>query len=221
MATNLLEMIMSAQGGAAANQAGQSVGLNQSQTQAAIAALLPAVSSALKKNTQSPQGLGGLLQALQSGNHARYVDQPEAIAQPASIADGNAILGHLFGSKDVSRAVASHASQKTGIGDDILKKMLPMVAAMAMGGLSKQTQQPSIQSQLGQMAIQQMLGGSQKPGGGLGNLIAGVFGNGARRQQRKAHIQHQAGLGILGKMLDADGDGNLMDDVLEMAMNRR
>ena len=219
MATNLLEMIMSAQGGGAAQQAGQSLGLDANQTQSAIAALLPAVSSALKQNTQSPQGLAGLLQALQSGNHQQYIEQPETIAQESSIADGNAILGHLFGSKDVSRAVASHASQKTGIGGDVLKKMLPMVAAMAMGSLSKQTGHSSIKGQLAGLAIQQMLGGGRSAGG-LGGLLGSVLGGG-RRQQRQVQQQHQQGLGILGKMLDADGDGSLMDDVLQMAMNSR
>ena len=33
--------------------------------------------------------------------------------------DGNAILGHIFGSKDVSRGVANQAADLTGIGGDI------------------------------------------------------------------------------------------------------
>jgi hypothetical protein len=37
-----------------------------------------------------------------------------------------------------SRRVAGNASAQTGLGADILKKMLPVVAAMAMGALSKQ-----------------------------------------------------------------------------------
>ena len=139
MAMNLLDMIMSAQGGAAAQQAGQTLGLDQSQAQTAIAALLPAISSALKQNTQTPQGLAGLLGALQNGNHSQYVEQPEALARPETVADGNAILGHLFGSKEVSRAVAGRAAEQTGMSTDILKKMLPLVATMAMGSLSKQT----------------------------------------------------------------------------------
>jgi hypothetical protein len=48
-------------------------------------------------------------------------------------------LGHILGSKDVSRQVARSAAARTGIGEDILKKMLPVVAAMVMGSLSKQT----------------------------------------------------------------------------------
>lgn len=219
MATNLLDMILQAQGGASAQQAGQSLGLDQSQTQSAIAALLPAISSALKMNTQQPQGLGGLLGALQNGNHSQYIEKPELMGRPETITDGNAILGHLFGSKDVSRAVAGHAAEKTGIGADLLKKLLPMVATMAMGSLSQQTAQPDMKSQLAQLAIGQLMGGGAQKAG-LGGLLGGLLGGGQRRQQQQAQQTHQQGMGMLGKMLDADGDGSMMDDVLKMAMNQ-
>ena len=65
--------------------------------------------------------------------------------------DGNAILGHILGSRDVSRAVATNASSATGIGPDVLKKMLPVVATLAMGALAKQAA-----SQSGQFGRAQM-----------------------------------------------------------------
>ena len=218
MAMNLLEMIMSAQNGAAAQQAGAQLGLNQSQSQSAIAALLPAISSALKQNTANPQGLAGLLGALQNGQHEQYLDNPQMLGQPQTINDGNAILGHLFGSKEVSRAVAGRASEQTGIGSDVLKKLLPLVATMAMGSLSKQTKAPTMQSALTGLAMQHLMGGQKKSG--LGAILGAVTGaNG--RQQRQTQQTHQQGMGIIGKMLDADGDGSMMDDILEMAMNSR
>ena len=218
MAMNLLDMIMSAQGGATAQQAGAQLGLNQQQSQNAIAALLPAISSALKKNTANPQGLAGLLGALQGGQHEQYLENPQMLGQPQTVNDGNAILGHLFGSKDVSRAVAGHAAQQTGIGADVLKKLLPLVATMAMGSLSKQTKAPTMQSALTGLAMQHLMGGQKKSG--LGAILGAVTGaNG--RQQRQTQQTHQQGIGIIGKLLDADGDGSVMDDVLNMAMNSR
>ena len=211
-------MIMSAQGGNTAQQVGAQLGLNQQQSQSAIAALLPAISSALKQNTANPQGLAGLLGALQGGNHDQYLEKPETLGQAESITDGNAILGHLFGSKDVSRAVAGRASEQTGIGADVLKKLLPLVATMAMGSLSKQTRQPSMQSALTGLAMQHLMGGQKKSG--LGSILGAVTGVNAR-QQRQAQQTHQQGMGIIGKLLDADGDGSMMDDVLRMAMNKR
>lgn len=218
MAMNLLEMIMSAQNGAAAQQAGAQLGLNQQQSQSAIAALLPAISSALKQNTANPQGLAGLLGALQNGQHEKYLENPKMLGEPQTVNDGNAILGHLFGSKDVSRAVAGRASEQTGIGSDVLKKLLPLVATMAMGSLSKQTKQPTMQSALTGLAMQHLMGGQKKSG--LGAILGAVTGANAR-QQRQTQQTHQQGMGILGKLLDADGDGSMMDDVLQMAMNAR
>ena len=77
--------------------------------------------------------------ALAAGTHQRYLDDPSTITDAATVQDGNGILGHILGSKDVSRQVAVQASARTGIGTDVLKKMLPLVAALAMGALSKQT----------------------------------------------------------------------------------
>jgi hypothetical protein len=221
MAMNMMDMIMEAAGGNTAQQAGNQFGLSPQQSQQAIGALLPAISSAMKQNTASPQGLAGLLGALQNGGHEQYLENPQALAQNAQT-DGNAILGHLFGTKDVSRAVAGRAAEQTGIDSSVLKKMLPMVAMMAMGGMSKQTNNnQGIQGMLAQAAMQQLMGGGNSPSkGGIGGMLGGLLGGGGRqvKQQRKAH---QQGLGMLGKMLDADGDGNTMDDILGMVMNKR
>jgi len=232
MGMNMMEMIMQAAGGQAPQQVGQQFGLDQQQSQSAIAALLPAISSAMKQNTNNPQGLAGLLGALQNGSHDQYLDNPAQLGQPQAVNEGNAILGHLFGSKDVSRAVAGRAAEKSGVGADILKKMLPMVAMMAMGSLGKQTRGAGmfnsaggggLQGMIAQMAMQQLTGGAQAKGG-LGGLLGGLLGGGARRQQaqmqQQASSAHQQGLGMLGKMLDADGDGSSMDDILGMLMKR-
>ena len=218
---NMMDMIMSAAGGKAPQEIGQQFGLDANQSQNAISALLPAISSGLKQNASSPQGLAGLLSALQDGSHDQYLDNPANLSRPDVVEEGNGVLGHLFGSKEVSRAVAGKASEQSGVSSDILKKMLPMVAMMAMGSLNKQTrdqqQNGGFQSMLGQLASQQLMGGQKS---GLGSMIGGILGGGARKQSSNSQ-SHQQGLGMLGKMLDADGDGNTMDDVLGMMMNRK
>jgi len=216
---NLLDMITSAQGGAAKQQFASELGLSDDQATSALKALLPALSAGLKANTAKPGGVEALLGALQNGQHNQYIEQPERLGQPETINDGNAILGHLLGSKDVSRSVASAASQKTGIGDDVLKMALPMVASMVMGSLSKQTQDPDLGSQ-----IMGMLGGGQSQptqqssgGGLLGGLLGAVMGGGAKPQQQ----QGGGAMGMLGNLLDADGDGSPMDDIFQMVMKQR
>ena len=97
------------------------------------------------RNAASAGGLESLAGALSSGRHERYIDSPEALGGEDTIQDGNGILGHILGSKDASRQVARNAAAQTGIGEDMLKKMLPVVAAMTMGALSKQNSSTAFQ----------------------------------------------------------------------------
>ena len=133
----LLDTILAAGGGGAVGQLARQFGLDESQAQSAVSALLPAISQGFQKNASSEDGLNSLLGALDGGGHSKYLDDVSTLESEETTQDGNGILGHIFGSKDVSRAVASQASLQTGIGSDILKQMLPVVAAMAMGSLAK------------------------------------------------------------------------------------
>ncbi|MEM7762759.1 MAG: DUF937 domain-containing protein [Pseudomonadota bacterium] len=154
---SILETILKSQSGGLVKQVSSQLGIDQGQAGAAIAQLLPALTQGMKKNVEKPQGLESLLGALQGGNHSRYVEQPDSLGSSDTIRDGNSILGHLLGSKDVSRQVAANAAQKTGLDTGVLKKMLPMVATMAMGALSKESKGGALSALLG--------GGSQQSAG--------------------------------------------------------
>jgi hypothetical protein len=80
----------------------------------------------------------GVMQDITSGSYAKYFEDMSKAFTPQGISDGNNILGQLFGSKEVSRAVAAQAAQMTGIGQEIYKQMLPVMADTLMGGLFKQ-----------------------------------------------------------------------------------
>jgi len=143
---NVLDLIMNAQGGNAVRQAGAQVGLGETETATALSALVPALAAGFQRNAQSPDGLAGLLGALASGGHQRYVDDPTTLAHQDAVADGNGILGHVLGSKDASRGVADRASTQTGISPEILKRLLPIAASLVMGALSRQRAQGGLSS---------------------------------------------------------------------------
>lgn len=135
---NILEMILDGQNQGQIAQIANSFGIGEDQVQAAISQMIPALSQGVKKNISNESGLESLLGALASGNHQSYVEQPERVTEESAVLDGNNILGHILGSKDVSRNLASRVSENTGVESGILKQMLPMVASMMMGSLSKQ-----------------------------------------------------------------------------------
>ena len=163
-------------------------------------ALLPAILGGFKKQAQSGggiEGLGGLLGQLGGGGLLDSV----LGSQPTPVSQGNDVLGQIFGSKDVSRSVAGQASAQTGIDTGILKQMLPMLAMMAAGYMAKQSGQGSGG------------GASGGLGGMLGNVLGGAMGGGA--------APSAGGIGGIGKMLDMDGDGNPLDDIMGMVNKMR
>jgi hypothetical protein len=136
---NILDAILNAQGGTAVQQLGSQVGLPPEQAAAALSALMPALAGGFQRNLQNQGGLESLMAALSSGGHDQYIDNPGALAAPSAVAEGNGILGHLLGSKDASREVASRAAAQTGLSADILKRMLPLAATLMMGAFAKQS----------------------------------------------------------------------------------
>lgn len=134
----LFEMMLKAQNGAAMDAMAKQFGLAQEQVAQALAALTPAFSSGLKRTATNPYDLSGLFSAMSSGNYGQYFEDLSKAFTPQGVADGNQVLQQLFGSKEVSKAIAAQAAQVTGIGQDILKSMLPTMADTIMGGLMKQ-----------------------------------------------------------------------------------
>jgi len=166
---------------------GRQFGLDAQQTQAAFEALAPVVAAGMRRNAASDGGLADLIGALAGGGHARYAGDPSVLAAPETIDDGNAILGHVFGSKEVSRGVAQQLSAETGIGAAILKKMLPVIAAVVMGQLAKKAFGGAASGSGGGLGdiLGQVLGGgtsAQAPGGGLGDILGQVLGGGGGAQ---------------------------------------
>ena len=163
-------------------------------------ALLPAILGGFKKQAQSGgvEGLGGLLGQLGGGGLLDSV----LGSQPTPVSQGNDVLGQICGSKDVSRTVAGQAAAQTGIDSGLLKRMLPMLAMMVAGYMAKQGGQDGASGGL-----------SGGLGGMLGNVLGGAMGGGA--------APSAGGLGGLGKMLDMDGDGNPLDDIMGMVNKMR
>jgi len=173
----------------------QELGVSESQARSGAAALLPAILGGFKKQTQSSglDGLGGLLGQLGGGGLLDNVLSPE----PTDVGRGNDVLGQIFGSKDVSRTVAQDAAAKSGLNPSILKKMLPILAMLVTGYMARR-HSGTAQTQAG-------------GGGSLGGLLGGLLGGGSN-----ADGATQGGGGI-ASMLDMNGDGNPLDDILKMA----
>lgn len=185
------------------------LGVSETQATSAAEALAPAILGGFKKQAQSQpgglEGLGGLLGQLGGGGLLEQVLGP----QPTDVSRGNDVLGQIFGSKDVSRAVAQNAASQSGLDPSLLKKMLPMLAMLVTGYMAKQAGGGAASAQQDPSA-----GGLGGLGGGLGGLLGGLLGGGGGGGGGAG--QGAPASGGLASMLDLNGDGNPLDDIMGM-----
>lgn len=181
------------------------LGVSPEMAEQGATALLPAVVGGFSKHADNAGGgegglgsLIGMIGGLGGASLADNVLGPEA----TDVGKGNDVLGQIFGSKEVSRKVATHASSQTGIDPALLKKMLPILAMLVAGYMSHQASGAQGQQSGGGM------------GGILGSVLGGLLGGGA--SQSSGGMGGMLG-GVLGSMLGAGqtrGGGNALDEIL-------
>jgi hypothetical protein len=202
-APDLISMLQQSGGiSAIANQ----LGVSPEVAEQGATALLPAVVGGFSKHAENAGGgegglgsLIGMLGGLGGASLADNVLGPET----TDVDKGNDVLGQIFGSKDVSRKVATHASSQTGIDPALLKKMLPILAMLVAGYLSH--------------GAQSQQGGGSASGGGLGGMLGSVLGGLLGGQSQGSGGMGGMLGGVLGSMLGAGqtrGGGNALDEIL-------
>ncbi len=156
---NIVDVLRQSQNGEAFDNLARTFGITPEQAEAVVRAVVPKLSEGIERNTLSRGGLADLVAALGQG-HETILNRPDAIGSDGVRDDGNAILGHILGTKDRSRAVAEKAALSSGVSSGLIRMMLPFIASLLMGALSKQFK-GGIGDILGRM-------GGSLPGGGGG-----------------------------------------------------
>ncbi|MFK7942854.1 MAG: DUF937 domain-containing protein [Paracoccaceae bacterium] len=203
---SLLKMLQQAQGGQGLSGLARQFGLDDSQAGGLAEMLAPAIGSAAKKRAESG-GLEALLGQLQGEAQGTLFDDPSAAAAPEARAQGENFLEQLLGSRDATKELASEAASRAGVEQSKVEEFLPSLAAMLQGGMQKQTPDDGIAGMLSGLT-----GGGASSGGGLMGMIGGLLGGSSGGSGGGLD------LGSLANMLDADGDGSPLDDILEKVM---
>lgn len=191
---NLLESLLGNDSQNVVSELAKQLGVGENEARTAAGELIPALTRGMQNNARSDSGLDNLIGALTKGNHGGYLDNLSNLGQQSTVQEGNSILGHIFGSKDVSRNVANYGAQKSGLSATLMKKALPILATLVMSSLSKK-----------------FIGGGKKSSGSIfgGNNNGNIFNSGVAANQNR---------GMLESFLDADKDGSIMDDLLSLAV---
>lgn len=196
MSNALTDDVYSQLEGAPLRQMAQQLGIGPAQMAGAVSAALPLLLGALGRNASQPQGAEALFGALQKDHAGMDIGNVlgAVLGGGAGQGDGGKILGHVFGGRQPRAEQA--LGQATGLGGDRAGMLLKMLAPIVLAYLAKRMFE---QRQATNAATPQVLGE--------------VLG------QEEQRVSQQGGLGsgVLGAVLDQDGDGQLgLGDLLKI-----
>ncbi|WP_238121591.1 MULTISPECIES: DUF937 domain-containing protein [unclassified Xanthobacter] len=147
---HFVELLRAAQGGHGMENLARVYGLSTQQAQAIADAMMPAFADGFRHITQSPEAMASLMALMLSGPYGTYYNQgaptpsapfPGTSYTPPPTPDlnqaGTDALNTVFGSSEVSRAVASHVAATTGLGIAMVRQIMPAYASLVVGGLAK------------------------------------------------------------------------------------
>jgi len=184
----LLDLLNSDLGKTLVSSASSQLGQNKVQTTTALSTALPLILGAMKNNASTPQGAEGLLSALSGKHDGSVLDNLGGMLENSDVlSDGAGILSHVFGGKEQN--VAQAVSKKSGMDLGAAMNLLKMAAPVIMGVIGKQSKQQNV-----------------KDSNGIGDLLGGLLGGNAQKEQS-----------LVTQLLDADGDGSVIDDLIGMA----
>jgi len=170
-----------------------STGNDTNKTSSVLTMALPVLMKAMQRNASTPQGAEGLMGAIQGKHDGSILDNLGGLfgggVDEEVKNDGSKILGHVLGSRQ--QGVEKVIGEKSGLDAGSVANILKVAAPILMGMIGKQAQQQNVSSS-----------------NGIGDLLGGLLGgNSAAKEQS-----------FLESILDADGDGSIVDDVAGMVL---
>ncbi len=192
MSAGLLDLLNSPMGKQLISGVAGQTGQPEGKTSDVLSMAMPLLLGAMKKNVSSPEGAAGLMSALSGKHNGGILDNLGDLfgggVDDSVMQDGAGILGHVFGNKQPQ--VENALSQKSGLDAGSVAQILKIAAPIVMGFLGKQTAQSNVSDSNGMNAL-------------LGSMLGG---------------QPQENQSLITTLLDADGDGSILDDVAGMVM---
>lgn len=183
---SLLETLAAQLQGDSLQQVGRQLGTDPQTAQKAVQSALPVLLSALAKNAQSPAGAQSLANALSRDHDGGILDNLGGALSNYQAGPGDKILGHVLGGRRGS--IEAGLGQATGLGANGAASLLQMLAPVVLGALGRAQRTQGLDA------------------AGLAGLLGG-------QRQALGAAAGSSGLGSLMNLLDADGDGSIVDDV--------
>lgn len=191
----LFDALTSQLSGPIMEQLGGQIGADRGATEKAVAAALPVLLSGLARNAnKSSDDARSLASALERDHDGSILNDLGGLltgsfgspALPGKALDGSGILGHVLGGK--RPVVEEGVAKASGLDANKVAQLLPMLAPIVMGALGKLKREQNLDA------------------AGLAGALAG---------EKQQVGQRASGLaGSLIGLLDADKDGDVVDDLV-------
>ena len=194
---SIMDLLKQAQDGEGLGKLAEQFGLDADKAGELTGLLGPVIGRATREQAESG-GLAGVLGALKGEEQAALFEDAGEAASPAGVAQGQAFLEGILGG-DKSAGLAEQAAKQTGVDLSTVQGFLPALAAMAQGGLQKSLPDAALED----------LAGTGGAGGGLMGMIGGLL------SKRDGASGASGGMSMLTNLLDADGDGSVVDDLMD------
>jgi hypothetical protein len=186
---SLLDSLMQELQGGGIDQLSRSTGLGADDVTKVVSGSLPVIMGALTRNSGTSEGAGALLAALDRDHDGSVLDDITGfLGSGAGAADGAGILRHALGQRQ--GRVENALSTASGVDPASVAKILAMVAPLVMGALGKAKRQQGLD-----------------PSG-----LASMLG----QEREVARQRSPQSVDLLTKVLDADDDGSVMDEVAQI-----
>lgn len=190
---NLLELLQNQLSEPVVDQLSKTIRADKEQTVTAANGVFATLVSAISRNAAKPESGQALMKALDRDHDGgilnNVMDLIGGAQQRDKSTNGLGILEHVLGGK--TNNVVQMVSKTSGL--DFLKsaELLKVLAPIVMGTLGQTKRQNGLDL------------------GGLSQILSGTVTQAAKQRE---------GMGLIEKVLDADGDGSVMDDIAGMGM---
>lgn len=190
MSDSLLAMLSQQIDDQTVRQIGGQLGVDKKTAGNAIGAALPVIMGALARNSQSG-GAGALAGALDRDHDGSILDNLGSFLGQGgqAMGMGQAILGHVLGGGQ-QRSAQQAIGKSTGLDAGQVGQLLALLAPIVMGFLGRQKRRQGLDE------------------GGLSSML------GTERQ--RIEDAHPKSGDLVSQILDADGDGEVGDDLINL-----
>jgi hypothetical protein len=184
---SLLDLIQQQIGDGEIRRMSRGLDADEDQVRKATDGALPLLVSALARNAEDPGEARSLAGALDRDHDGSLLDQVSSFLGQGDAGDGFGILGHVLGGRQ--QAAERGVAQASGLDMAKVGRLLALLAPVVMAALGKMKREHSM---------------------GAGDL-AGLLG-----REREGLTGSTGGQDLISSILDADQDGQVMDDALEL-----